>query len=427
MQYQHYIADLILRKYNKNLYLYSSKEKKLEKNRNSKKIFGENDAHCKELEDKYGCIESLIGSILIHKILKPKINLTKKDILIIKKYLIISQIRVDFSLSQEDLDESLSASRYKLNIKKYNSNEEKLLDVVNCILNSNSLKDIIENKNAPALLVKWAVVYDSCYLAFWDSSLVNEDFIISDTGMTCEHEHSKFEFNEELSKRGILNLNAEKISLYDKKTAQKINLLANTTLRDVQANFYLFNISKDRTIALVNPFYKYHPTYKYRYCYDFIDIFPSTMSEEALKPNKYDLTPHSKLSDTDIYEFDIVNLSLEEVIYVNCLLLDRVHDKLAYVNDKKIERSISVYSSLEVKNVDYFNISSVSNTTNSKEDNFKILFESFDRSDSNIVSLYKEFYQTRNNNIEKELFYALNFEKLLIDSGNKRNMLKKTS
>ncbi|MFI3329323.1 MAG: DUF4238 domain-containing protein [bacterium] len=430
MAYNHFVPQFILKQYDKKLNVYSIKECKLDTNRTSKRIFGEEELYGQELEDMFTKMEGIFSNVYYNKILSDKIELTTKEILIVKKYLLISQIRVEMSIENDDRDEEEYIKKYNLNRFKEDK-ISKLKRAVKSIIECVSFEELLNNKNTTGATIKWATIYELCHLVFWDSKKVEEDFIISDTGMTCEHEYSKIVYNEELSKRFCFVKQFEKIKNFDFKNAKKYDKFQNNDLRTIQANFYVFNISKDRMIALVNPFYKHHPIYKNKLSYDFIDIFPTLMSHEAMAPNEFELTPKSKI-ENDIerkYNFEIKNLTLEEIVYINNLILDRVDNYLAFVDKDKIKRSVSTYAFLPIKNIDYDNqsndlISDAIDNTNDINKKYSNLFDIYENLDEEYNTIFCKYKEDCNEQQKTAFAYATAFNNFLISSGDKKNFKK---
>lgn len=113
----------------------------------------------------------------------------------------------------------------------------------------------------------------------------------------------------------------------------------------VHANYYLFAVSNTRTIALINPFYRlyYDPTY-ISVLKETPNVWPTLLSREAMESNTQTYKKAGNMNDDDLFHYEIKDLSLEDVIIINNMMLDRVYRWMGFDNSSKIARSLSVYS-----------------------------------------------------------------------------------
>lgn len=177
--------------------------------------------------------------------------------------------------------------------------------------------------------------------------------------MTSEHEKTKFiaPFNNDMLKKGYLIekiLNKEKNAYYsddEKKILFKYIQLLNVN-DTFSENMYLFTISKNRMIVLINPFFRLYDKDDWNCCskYEEPDIWTTSIKDKKLfsknKNNYVDLenSKYGKHSENDKFIYKIHNMNLEDVIYVNCLILDRINMMLGFSEASKIRRSLITYS-----------------------------------------------------------------------------------
>ena len=92
----HYVPRLILNKFSDKLSLYNIKTGELKENIRTDKAYAQEDFYDDETEKKLNLrIESQFGSLLANKLLKAKdkIELSRDELYLIKKFLLISVIR----------------------------------------------------------------------------------------------------------------------------------------------------------------------------------------------------------------------------------------------------------------------------------------------------------------------------------------------
>lgn len=347
----HYVPQLILRRYNEKINVYNSKEKMLYEKKNIEKAFSGKNIYPREIELMLQKVEGPFGNFLNNKLLKAEseITLTRKEIDLIKKFLMILQLRSPFSLDERYKDvfegEHFGIDEVKVENESY---EEYIFRTIKVIIESESLTDILKHELRTKQAIKWSLLYYNCYVVIWDSKESKEDFFITDIGMTCEHEKTRFMFEqynvrEELEKPGYL---LSKIN--DRITPNYMKDAYNDILNRsafVPGNFYMFSISETRMIGLVNPFFRMY--------YEFDekpDIWPTKLSREALECNTcfYKNTQSKYIYDAeynekDLFTYKIKNLKKEDVFLINSLMLDRVEENLGYVSHKKIIRSLYIY------------------------------------------------------------------------------------
>ena len=351
----HYVPRLVLRKFDKKINLYNIKTNEYLPNNELRDSFSKDKLYSPELEEKkLGWeLESLFGDLLANKILNTKgqVVLNKKEITLIKKFLLIAQERVpsspDWNKKIHTQEERWLKLGYRETKIENETDKEYWERTMRVIIESDSLslEDILKHPDVTYASCYWASVYDACYLTFWDSSQSKEDFIVTDIGMTCEHEICKAmpECNHsEMIKISYLTYNF----VYSKNKSEKLDLWRLLNYYEcVDANFYMFSISKNLMIGLVSPFYSlFSEEDRKDHGLKEPDVCPTKLSKKALMP--YNCIKDE--SGNPKYIHDIKQLSEQEVVYINNLMLNRIDEWLGFADPTKIMRSLQVY--MRIKN-----------------------------------------------------------------------------
>lgn len=370
----HYVPQLILRRYGEKINRYNLKTKEYIPYGNIKSCFKEKNLYPLDLELKLRDIESKFADLLNNKILNAtdEIILYRHEIALIKKFLVLQTFRVPDALVEKpgakdrpEFSEKLYG--YKEKTIEGESFKDYIFRTMRVIIDSESLEKIPTHPDVTYEAIKWMLLYNNCYLTFWDSKESGEDFIITDRGMTCEHEKTRFQFEhlglkEELIKEGYMLSH-----IMDPSTSKDMKekyLLEGEKSRFVYANYYMFSISENRMIGLINPWYRLHfDENRIKWFNGTPDVFPCMLSKEALEPNTNRYVNQNKSIDgafygnyfdpKDEYIYKIKDLSFKDVCIINCMMLDRVSSVVGFVDTKRIVKSLNVYTNLYVHLNDY--------------------------------------------------------------------------
>ncbi len=354
----HYIPQFILRRFGSKINRYNVLTGKIICKGSTLNAFSEKKIYPEWLEKMLSDLESRIANLIDNKVLKvdDNVSITREENWLIKKYFTVATLRVPDTyirtvkhIDKEQYFEMMGMKEKKI---ENETNEDYLYRTLKVVLEANSLDEIYKHDLVTYEACKWATLFHNCFISIWDSKNSREDFIITDNGMNCEHDKSRFiEFNfdgktykndrDEMLKKGYIIKKAFECNEQDKKFIY-FNLLRNMDY--VHANYYIFAVSNTRTISLINPFYRLY------YDQSFIDIlketpnvWPSVLSREALEANTYTYKKIGEMNKEDIYHYKIKNLSLDDVIIINNMMLDRVYEWMGFDNSSKISRSINVY------------------------------------------------------------------------------------
>ena len=347
----HYVPQFILRRYSEQLCTFNVKTKDYQTNQNTSSIFSNHEFYPVEIEKDFNrLIESPFASILNSKILKCKarseIELTRKEVNIIKKFLLLEQFRV-FNINTELCqDPKISAliCPFKEKIIDGETTQDRWLRNIRVILECKDLSHIQEHPLCTSEAYRWAQIYVCGYIAFWDSSFDGTEFIISDIGMTSELEESYFTHGLEIEKKNYL---AEQIKKYSQlNPAASIayaGILQNQ--QNFHENFYMFSISKNRMIVIINPFFR---LYTKREKFPEPDIWPSQIKDKGLfekniSPKLPVIYGKPVFKDTDLFRYKVHSMKHEDIILVNMLMLDRIDTFLGFTSEKNIHESVNAY------------------------------------------------------------------------------------
>lgn len=258
----HFVPRLVLRRYNDRLSTYNVKTGELSENNKLENIFSEQNLYDEDIEIKLGHnVESPFAYILTQKILEAEvgdeIELSRKELNIIKKFLLAEQMRVFINEGKYSALEKYLTSFQKVAGVKYpfeeKSIEHETIETrwqrnLRVIIECSDLMHIHEHELCTYEIYRWAQIYNSGYIAVWDSTSSGEDFIVSDIGMTSEVEPSFVKIGLEVEKRDYLLKAVQKTGRESEKDIYFSLLNAQLNFHE---NFYMFSISKNRMIVVI--------------------------------------------------------------------------------------------------------------------------------------------------------------------------------
>lgn len=363
----HYVPCLILRRFDENISIYNLRSRELKINQRISEVFSSRNLYTKEIEDMFNVkAENTFARILNKKILaaEESCSLSRKEVGVVKKFLTLAMLRTmdaeDFVKLKADKTRDTVKTNYKFVEKPEVSSlpsYEYWMQTLKCVLEADSPIDVQKNRNATAIAVYWSNVFNSGYIAIWDSESSKEDFIIMDQGMTSEHEKTRFipSLNNDMIKRGYL---IEKTFKVNKPTSEKEMNLWNKYFQIALANdgfsenVYLFTISKNRMIAFINPFFRLYDKddWSDSDSPQIPDIWTTLFQDRGLfqkNANQYVDPSQSKKgihNNNDVFMYKIHEMNVDDVIYVNCLVLDRIQTYVGFSESGRIRRSLITYS-----------------------------------------------------------------------------------
>lgn len=375
----HYVPMQTLRKFGEKLCLFNVRDQQYHENANIKKLFSQKGFYTDEVEDKLNKkVESQFGNLFANKIIskKEKIELSREEVYLIKKFLLISVIRslgneefmqkekafysdlqnywMSFArnqgMSEEEARENMPHPPFEEKIIENETPFDYWMRTINVILDTNGTpQDILKHKNKTFPAYRWAEVINSGYLGFWDSSYETDEFVITDIGMTSENEKGWNGITVHNTKKTDFLFNLLK---QEKDKAIQMDIIKFLKLHSsFSENFMMFPISAKRMIVEIDPFFRFREMYKPVYDMPSLNLLTEMANEELFYPNdcKYVL-PQNGISPLynpgDKYIYKIKKLSPTETRYCNVLFLDRINTYLGFSSLDKIAPSILMYKNL---------------------------------------------------------------------------------
>jgi len=376
----HYVPQFILRNFGDRINIFNIRTQGYSPNRNPKSIFCRKGIYSDKLESKLNNkLEVLTADLINKKILNTKgdITLTRKELLLLKRFFVIGMLRSPDAISMVRQFRSESEAiafekmmfdpkgRYSSDYVEGESDEEYWERTMGAILDADdyNLGTISNNPKSTFLAYYWTIVYTSGYIAIWDAP-EEDDFIITDIGMTSEIE-LRDNPADEIEGRKIKTLMAWH-DLFETMAsdgdemahhkAEEIDLIT-VWQAGFKENFYMFPLSSKRMIVLVNPFFKQYFSLKDT----FGDLLPplwrytAMPDERVFAPNRSErmLNDTGPRKPSDRYTYTPVSLWREEIQYCNALQMDRVHTWLGFGSLERARGSIVTYGCVDHPRNDY--------------------------------------------------------------------------
>ena len=359
----HYVPQFILRRFGNKINRFNVKTGEIKIKGSTTNAFSDEKIYQKKKKKMLGGLESRIANLIDNKVLRAngEVVLTRADNILIKKFFTIATLRIpDSSLFNQkhlESEESLKMQGFKEVNLENESNLDYAYRTMKVVLESNSIEELFNHPQVTYEACKWFSLFHNCFITIWDSKESKEDFVITDNGMNCEHDKSRFlTFNfdgkpyknekDEMLKTGYVMKKLEEYKADSIKSLGYAEIFAR--MSRVHANYYLFAVSSTRTIALINPFYRMYddPTFLER-IKEVPDVWPTLLSKEAMSSNSYNYVKVGEKSDNDQFSYRIKSLSLEEVIIINCMMLDRVYYWVGFDDSARIAKSLNTYTMIE--------------------------------------------------------------------------------
>ncbi len=265
----HYVPQFIQRRFGNKINRYNVQTGEIKVKGSILNSFAGKNIYPEWLEHMFSDLEAKIARLIDKKILKAdkQVTLTREENLLIKKFFTVAMLRVPESslltIKHLDTEERLKLKGFKEVVVENESTLEYAFRTLKVILESKNLEDLYNHPQVTYEACNWYSLFYNCYISIWDSEKSKEDFIITDNGMNCEHDKTRFltfEFDgkkfenkkDEMLKRGYVMSKF----LENKNDSVKALVYGNMVqkMEYVHANYYLFAVSNTRTIALINPF-----------------------------------------------------------------------------------------------------------------------------------------------------------------------------
>lgn len=358
MAKNHYVSQFVIKRFSNALNVFDIHSGKIDENKRPHKVFYHNDIYTDETEKLFAYIESRVANIIDQKILKHNpIVLTRKELFLLKRYMLISSVRTQTS------------DGFGKIIRGFGKNAERYIDCRNHIYGQNismpyigadstneilyatalkvfatteSIRDIIYNHEATAEMLAWAAPFLESYLAFWDAP-TDKEFVLTDCGMTSEYEgFHLITGGIDISKTSFLLEKMKSESAYAGIFGSQYAMYE---------NYDIFVLSSTRCMVMINPFFRlYHnqrvvfqdDSENRQMQLDKPDIWPAVIQNRELfgvPENEYIISPTYQTQD-DRFTYLPKLLSEEDIVYINTLLLSQAQEIIGFNDACKIIDSI---------------------------------------------------------------------------------------
>lgn len=350
----HYIPQLIINRFSTAVNVFNLNTAEIREKRPSNKIFFTKNIYTDEVENSLNLhLERPFSSLLKRKLLVDgEIEITRTDLMLIKKYMFITSIRcqdldhfcdllcslennADLFMKTVDFEgfkrKQLRKSKDMLkDMNKYDFYNQQMLALSEFDdKKARTPYELFNDERLSIEMASWACSFYFSYVAFWDASDDGE-FVLSDAGIISEYEGFHLI-------TGGLDISKTSYLLYQMKK-NKGN--SSPYVRPLQTcsmmyeNYDLFNISSKRCIVAINPFFRlYDDKSKSGYFekdgsfvegkFEHPDIWPAIIQNKSLfeTPLTKYLIPGFYLPD-DLFVYKPKKLNEKEMIYVNSLLIN---------------------------------------------------------------------------------------------------------
>lgn len=377
MAKNHYVSQLIIRRFSdstKRINIFDINNKKVLENRRSINMFCKHNIYSDEIEYKLNTnLENPFARLIDSKIIgKDEIRLNRKEVFLIKKFLLLDSIRTLSAEGYEKIFKGFSdtVNRYWEIGQKTNQylpsflprmtdlNESSQASFERALLvytESNNMKEIIFHDSSTRELYLWSKVFFDSYIGFWDSN-DEQEFVLTDNGLTTEYEASH-QIYEGLSQSKLAYiLSALKNTQINEEKEIYGMLLERISI--MFENFSIFNLTSKRSIVILHPFFRLYSEQGFMINFDrkFIlpkipDIWPSfVVDKQSFDIPKTIYKSLERYSDEDEFIYKPHKLTIEDTIYVNYLLLSQSNSIIGFHSLNKIKDSLYAVQAMKALN-----------------------------------------------------------------------------
>ncbi len=357
----HYVSQFIIKKFSNTINVFDLKNGCISKNKRPNNAFYKKDIYDEEIEKLCNFnIESKVANILNNKILVDgKVVLTREDLNILKKYMLICSVRTQSDNQVSDLLKSFehNADAYIETLHEYEnlpktkdlyiSNHDLFFRILKVFASASDIRSIALNPLATREMICWALPYLESYITFWDAP-ENREFVLTDCGMCSEYEgFHRITGGYDISKFSYL--------LHQVKNGkgEYVPFLASNYL--MYENYNVFNLSSKRCMIAINPFFKLYQSEKLTFkqfdtgevseTLPHPDIWPAIIQSKHLfeiPTNEYSnsMYPLSPFAPDDKFIYEPKVLSEEDIIYINNLILSQSNEIIGFNDITKIYDSL---------------------------------------------------------------------------------------
>lgn len=373
----HYISQLILKRFSNALYIFDNNKKVITKHTKTENIYYKKDIYTDEVEKIMNVnLENDFAKLLDNKVLnKEKIELTRSELFLLKRYLLVSSIKTktpeefivtmqNFKSNTENylrLLQHYDEVRYRI-IMAFPSIDEiddtpfnLQMRAMQLFINCGTEGELLSNPLCVREFYTWAKTFIDAFVTFCDSN-PKQEFILTDNGMTTEYEPGHYVFEGiSVSKKSYLKHFLENEDCDSLKLRYCNLLLTNEIMYE---NFNIFNLSSTRCIVLAHPFFRLYDDKGIRfsnmqktYKNNQPDIWPSVFETHEIinTPENIYTTPNQHSFD-DKFIYKPCELSIFDTIYMNILILSQVNNLIGFNDYKKVVDSLATMSVFKVVN-----------------------------------------------------------------------------
>ena len=364
----HIVSQMIIKRFADAINVFDLKTGRIDLKKKPAKVFYKHDRLPEDLELMLSKeIESPFANLLYGKLNeKDVIKLTRKEMLVIRKYLLMVSVRM---FDEEEF--YVTIKNFKKNCEKYYQMEPKIrtikrledfnyspkefyLTTLRVICENNNPLEMLHDPRTTLEMYCWSrPIYDS-YIAFWDAP-ENMEFILSDCSMVSEYEGvHQLTGGLDLSKFSYSYFN-----LLNNKNEMLKNVYANLLMQCelMYENYNLFNLSSKRSMVLVNPFFRQYFDQKIHVIggedinINAPDIWPSILqNKELFRTPTNEYVRQGVFLPEDKFVYEVKKLSEEELVYINSSILKMSHNIIGFNSIEAIKGSIN-YSLWEEANL----------------------------------------------------------------------------
>ena len=359
----HYIPQFIIKKFSKTINVFNLKTGELKENESPHSVFYGENIYEDEVEKLLNLnLEAEFSKLLDKKLLinDNKIELTRKELLLVKRYMLVSSVRTqgeeefrDFLVNFKrntymfyTLNQQFEKSSLPYTEETTLSNRELFNNALLAFSQTISINDLAFNPLCTREMVAYAATFLLSYIAFWDAPEGNE-FVLSDVGMISEYEGvHQITGGLDLSKLSYLFHQL----LNDKSMANiYIELLSSNEV--MYENYDIFNISKKRCLIMINPFFRqyfgmhcglFDKNYAIFTDLPIPDMWPAIIQNKNLFTppiNEYKKNPCVR-KKTDRFIYESRKLNQEELVYINSMLISQSKELIGFDSAKMVFPSI---------------------------------------------------------------------------------------
>lgn len=369
----HYIPQFIINRFSTAVNVFNLNTTEIREKRPSNKIFFTKNIYTDDVEVSLNQnLETAFSSLMKSKLLKEgEIRINRLELGLIKKYMFVTSVR------SQDLDHfchlmcsleknaelfvktvDLEGFKRKKQKKAKNMLEDmSKFDFFNQQLKALSEFDVNNTANPYVLfnderlsleMAALACSFFFSYVAFWDAPK-DDEFVLSDAGIVSEYEgFHQITGGLDVSKTSYLIYQMN----HAKKEIRSAYIKPLQTCSMMYENYDLFNISSNRCIVAINPFFRLYDS-KIRhilvdkqggmeeYLLPIPDVWPGVIQNREIfemPVTNYTIKGFYLASDTFVYKPKV--LDTKEMIYINSLLINQSKTWIGFNNPHKVFASL---------------------------------------------------------------------------------------